>query len=635
MAWYHFGFKRVIPPQETAAALTAAAQPRALTAAAVPAEAPFAQYMRHTDRWQNEAWGYYDTLGEFNYAVTWLSNMMSRVRLRAAEVNIDTDEPSLMDSGLPAEVMSMLGQGPGGKSEIMRRITTHLAVPGECYLIGEEQPGGLERWMVRAVDEVRAMGGKWQVTEEFNPLLGNKWRDLAPDALPVRIWQPHARFYHLADSPARSALTIMHELELVNRHIAAQYLSRLASAGVLVIPDEISFPVREEFADEEDPFMMEWIEIAATAIKKPGQASSVVPIPLRVPAEYVKDIQHLDFTLALDDKILDKRDQAIRRLATKLDIPSDVMLGLADTNHWSAWAAEEQGLKVHIAPYAETICDSLTRGYLQPRLQASGAEPGQFVAWYDMSELTLRPDRSQNALNAYDRFELSGAALRREIGFDEDDAPTDDELQDQLLKATIRLHGGSAPGAIDVLLGKDLMNPATVGPGATAGENVPVGEPGEPQPDVPAPSAPQAAPSSGPPAAGSDHPADKAAAAAAVEHAARLAAVRAMETAAAVEDRRRRQATTQHAVSFRSIDGRWDLRHPGVCADHSMSCPFTHAVVSDAPVARPGMPGTYLCHLDAFGRLVIDGPAPYLDTGAMVSTLLTPSVARRNGHAHV
>jgi hypothetical protein len=634
VAWYHFGFKRVIPEQATGSALTAAGAAlesrAALTAAAVAAEAPLAQFMRHTDRWQNEAWGYYDTLGEFNYAVTWLSNMLSRVRLRAAEVNLDTDEPSLLSTGLPAEIMGMMGMGPGGKAELMKRLAIHLAIPGECYLIGEET-GGVEQWMVRSVDEVRASGNKYQVTNENNPNLGNKWRDLAPNALPVRVWQPHARFYHLADSPARSALTIMHELELVNRHIAAQYLSRLASAGVLVIPDEISFPVREEFADAEDPFMMEWIEIAATAIKKPGSASSVVPIPLRVPAEYVKDIQHLDFTLALDDKILDKRDQVIRRLATKLDIPSDVMLGLADTNHWSAWAAEEQGLKVHIAPYAETICHALTTGYLAPRLKASdeAAEPGQFVAWYDMSELTQRPDRSQNALNAYDRFELSGTALRREIGFDEDDAPTDEELKDILLKSTIRLHGGSAPGAIDVLLGEDLMVPATVGPGAVAGQNVPVGEPGEPQPDVPAPPAPQAAPSSGPPQAGGDHPADKAAAA--VERAARLAAV----SAAAIEERRRAQATTQHAVKLNSPDGRWDLRHPPVCAEHSMSCPFTHAVVKGAPVARPGMPGTYLCRLDAFGRLVIDGPAPYLDTGSMTSTLLTPSAATRNGHAHV
>lgn len=763
MAWYNFKFNRTLPAP-AGPAVPAAFRARSLTAAAVPAEAPLAQYLRHTDRWQNECWGYYDTLGEFNYAVTWLANMMSRVRLRAGQLAPDNDEPTVLDTGLPAELIQKLGKGIGGKSEIMRRLTVHLAVPGECYLIGETQPDGTENWMVRAVDEVRAMGGQYQVTEEYNPLLGNKWRNLAPDSAVIRVWQPHARFYHLADSPARSALTIMQELELVNRHITAQYLSRLASAGVLILPDEITFPVREEFADQEDPFMSEWIEIAATAIKKPGTASSVVPIPLRVPAEFIGDIKLIDFTLKIDDQILEKRDQVIRRLATKLDIPSDVMLGLADANHWcvpdhvriwtqtgwayrkdlavgdavltlnhatglsewqpleaintwdvtaetmvriktpgheslsteahrwpvvtrsgartwmtsadlrdaydisdrhlltwnaddgdlaaavissepytgtvwcpttgngtwlaednghvfytgnSAWAVEESGLKVHIAPYAEIICDSLTKGYLTPRLTATpGVDATDIVTWYDMSELTLRPDRSQNAMEAFDRMELSPKAYRREAGFDEDDAPTTEDLKNMGLKSMIRLTHGATPAAFDLLIGEDLMVPATAGPGAVSEIAGPVPEPGQPEPVDEGPPV-AGAPPGGPPQAGSSPPPS--------------GGTPPSKTASA--ELRAQQSSTQHALVFRT-DGRWDLKHPAVCTEYAYSCPFTHAVVTDAPVARPGAPGTYVCHLDAFGLLRIDGMNPYLDTTHMVSTVLQPSVPRVNGTSH-
>lgn len=616
MAWYNFKFNRTLPAP-AGPAVPAAFRARSLTAAAVPAEAPLAQYLRHTDRWQNECWGYYDTLGEFNYAVTWLANMMSRVRLRAGQIEPDNDEPTVLDSGLPAELIQKLGKGIGGKSEIMRRLTVHLAVPGECYLIGETQPDGTENWMVRAVDEVRATGGQYQVTEEYNPLLGNKWRNLAPDSAVIRVWQPHARFYHLADSPARSALTIMQELELVNRHITAQYLSRLASAGVLILPDEITFPVREEFADQEDPFMSEWIEIAATAIKKPGTASSVVPIPLRVPAEFIGDIKLIDFTLKIDDQILEKRDQVIRRLATKLDIPSDVMLGLADANHWSAWAVEESGLKVHIAPYAEIICDSLTKGYLTPRLTATpGVDATDIVTWYDMSELTLRPDRSQNAMEAFDRMELSPKAYRREAGFDEDDAPTTEDLKNMGLKSMIRLTHGATPAAFDLLIGEDLMVPATAGPGAVSEIAGPVPEPGQPEPVDEGPPV-AGAPPGGPPQAGSSPPPS--------------GGTPPSKTASA--ELRAQQSSTQHALVFRT-DGRWDLKHPAVCTEYAYSCPFTHAVVTDAPVARPGAPGTYVCHLDAFGLLRIDGMNPYLDTTHMVSTVLQPSVPRVNGTSH-
>jgi hypothetical protein len=615
--WYHFGLKAV-PAGSGSAPQTAVVEP--VTAAAYQVPAPRAELVKKPERWQNEAWGYFDTLGELNYGVLWLANMMSRVRLRAGQMEPGNDEPSLLDTGPAAELMAKLGNGIGGKSEIMRRLTVQLSVPGEGYLIGETI-NGVDRWQVRSVDEVRVGGTSvkdggtgFQVTDENTVNLGMYWRDLAPEsANPIRVWRPHDRYYHLADSPLRSGLGVMRELELINRKIVAEYLSRIASAGVLIVPDEVSFPVREEFADAEDPFAMEFVELAAEAIKTPGSPSAVVPLLLRVPAEYVAAVKHVDFTLKLDDKVIERRDQAIRRLATKLDIPSDVMLGLGDSNHWSAWAVEESGLKVHVAPLAEVICDALTKGYLHPMLMAQGIDPAEFCVWYDMSELTLRPDRAANAGAAYGNLELSGKAYRREMGFSEDDAPTKADLEEQGLKTLIRTSHGAAPGALDALVGHQVVTPATQGPGSAQQPQGPIAPPGEQE--TPAEKAPPAAgPAPGkPPAAGpAKGPPDQAAAAA-----------------------RLRQAQTQHAVSFR-IDGRWELRHPEVCGPHPFSCPFTTAVVSDAPQAVPGMPGTYLCSLDTgtFGqyRLRIDGQAPFLDTSRMELTVLTPR--RVNGHAH-
>lgn len=589
------------------ATFAAAQPPGSMTAAAVPAEAPLAQFIRHSDRWQNELWGYFDTEGEFNYGIQWLANMVSRVRLRAAKVDPGSDEPILQDTGPAAEIMALLGQTPGGKSEIMKRLTVQISVPGECYLIGEADASGIEHWQVRSIDEVRAANGGYQVNEENTVLTGvYHWRDLAKDSIPIRIWRPHDRWYHMADSPGRSALGILRELELVNRHITAQYLSRLASAGVLILPQEVSFPAREEFAEAEDPFMLEWIEIASEAIKTPGTASAVVPIPIRVPAEFVKDIQHLDFTLKIDEQIVAKRESVIKRLATKLDLPSDVLLGLADMNHWNAWASSEQGIQAHIAPTVEVICHALTEGYLKPRLAASGVDPTDWVVWYDMSELTLRPDRAQNALNAYDRFEINGDALRRETGFDPADEPKDDELQTMLLKALVRTTHGAAPGAVDILVGKDLLNPASVGPGATDPSKGIAPEPGQGPEE-----APTAAP--GGPTDASGGPADDPSPPSGDSGAAQAAA----------DARRLTQAQTMHA--FRTLaDGRWELKHPPACDGHTYSCPFTHAVVSDAPAAAPGSPGLHTCHLDAFGQLRVGGPAPYLDVSAFGTTVLTP-----------
>jgi hypothetical protein len=82
-------------------------------------------------------------------------------------------------------------------------------------------------------------------------------------------------------------------------------------------------------------------------------------------------------------------------------------------------------------------------------------------------------------------------------------------------------------------------------------------------------------------------------------------------------------------LRFTADRGRWELLHPQLCHEHEYSCPYTHAVTNRAPAATPGTSGLYLCHLDSFGRLTLDGPAPYADTRALISTSLVPAV---NGH---
>lgn len=603
MPWYDaFRRRGVVSP-----AAPPPAEPDALTAAAAPPRGPETQFLRKTEKWQDEVWRFHDTLGEFNFGVGWQASMVSRVRLRAARLQPDADEPEIVTTGPAADLMMRLGGGVAGQAQLMKRLTVQLSLPGEGYLVGESD-GKLERWQVRSVDEIRVQSGQYQVIDEESVTTGQDWRDLAEDHHVVRVWRSHDRYYHLADSPARSAREVMRELELINRKITAEYLSRLASAGVLAIPDEISFPVREEFADEPNPLMAEWVEIAATAIKNPGTASAVVPIPLVGPAEAIDKIRFIDFTLKIDEKIIERRDSAIRRLATKLDIPAEILLGMSQANHWSAWQIDEGALKAHIAPTAELICDALTRGYLQPRLEASGEDPEQWVVWYDMSELALRPDRSDNAVLAYDRQELSGEALRREMGFDEDDSPQPDDLEDIGLKLLLRTVPNAAPAALDKLAGHKVLDLTADSPAATGGPEPPPG-----QGEEPPPTGEQAGPperSSQPPPTEKTPP-DRAAAKARAQ---RLV----------------QQARTQHMLRVGAA-GRWDLLHPGLCGEHEYSCPFTHAVATAAPTVRPGSSGTYLCHLDAFGRLVLDGRSPYADTTSMISTSLVPRAV--NGHA--
>jgi len=410
------------------------------------------------------------------------------------------------------------------------------------------------------------------------------WRPLEPNSLISRVFRSHKRWSFLADSPARAARVTMRELEMVNRHILAQYLSRLASAGVVIFPDEITFPTKEEYADAPDPFVAEWIEIAATAIREPGTASSVVPIPIKVPGEYVDKVKHLDFTMALDDTIIEKRDSAIKRLATQVNIPAEVLLGMGDVNHWGAWQIEEGALKTSIAPDAELISQAMTVGYLQPRLSRSGlSNPERYVVWYDMSELAIRPDRSANAFQAYDRLEINGDALRRETGFDGADKPSSDELKEQALRVIIKSAPADAFSALSLLTDDETLVPAmpAESPESSPQEQTPEPDRTAPEQGVPAPVPAQVSESR--------------------------------------TERLLRQSRAAHAVRFNDL-GRWEILHPASCEHHAYSCPYTQKALKSFPPARPGGSGTYVFTLDTYGRLRVGDRIPHLDASTMIST---------------
>lgn|SRR5512139_299458 len=568
MSWWKFAFGA--KPQLPVA-------PEVLTAAAVAVTAPEQTLLPKSKPWQDEAWGYYDSLGEYNYAVTWKSSMLSRVRLIVGELVEGQDEPIRSDDSTAMDILGRLSGGVAGQAQLMSNMGVQLDIPGECFLIGETV-SGRESWVVRSTDEVRAQRGSFEVVNENNPSDRIDWRPLGSDAMVIRVFRPHKRWSYVADSPARAARVTMRELELVNRHILSQYLSRLASAGMVVFPEEVTFPVREEFADAPDPFVAEWIEMAKTAISEPGSASGVVPLPIKVPGEYVDKVRFVDFTLAIDSDIIAKRESAIKRLATQVNIPAEVLLGMGDVNHWGAWQIEEGAIKTSIAPDAELICDALTQGYLQPRLKASGiADPSKFVVWYDMSELTLKPDRSDDAVLLYDRLEISGDALRRETGFSEEDKPSGDELNEQALKLILRSYSADALTALSELTGDTMSAPAPTGTGSA----------------VPLP----------PPPEGGDRSAPE--------------PPTAEQASAARLKRATDQAMAPHAVRF-GIAGRTEVLHPAMCEQHAYSCPFTHAALGLK--FRPGSSGTYVCTLDAFGRMRVGNPSPQLDSTRLMAT---------------
>jgi hypothetical protein len=404
---------------------------------------------------QDQLWDYYYRLEEFSAAVNWKGNALSRVRLLAAEYIPGGDEPLPIAEGPAADAVARLAGGIGGQSQLMKLMGIHYNVPGEGWLVGHEDEDGEEIWAVYSADELRVREGVYQLRVGESQ---RAWEALGSDTMVVRFWRPDERYSYRATSVAAHALGSMSELDLINKRIVAETVSRLASNGILLYDrGKLSFPqtANPSGVEGQDPFAQVLVEVASRGIKDAMSAEAALKLPVGVDlgdnteTKLADVMMALDLSNPIDDKLIPQRESAIRRLATALDLPSDLLLGVSGMNHWGAAQVEESGIKLHIAPDAEMICHALTKGYLTPVLRAGGHDligpnGGRIVMWYDPSEIVQRPDKSDDAILAYDRLEISGRALRREIGMSESDKPSSADLDDMTDKLERRSMGAAA-----------------------------------------------------------------------------------------------------------------------------------------------------------------------------------------------
>jgi hypothetical protein len=282
-----------------------------------------------------------------------------------------------------------------------------------------------------------------------------------------RIWKAHPRYSEEADSSLRGLLDLCAELLLLNRTFRATARSRL-NAGALYLPDGLSvaastdpnYPFEgdletaegvtpEEAADE---FEDQLIDAMTTPIRDEESASAVVPLIIRGPAELGDKIKQFKFERSFDAALVQRADRVLERILQGLDVPKDVVTGLANVKYSNALQIDEALYKAHIEPLMLIICDAITVVYLRPYLLANGFNPAEVervCVWFDPSQVATRNDRASDADSGYDRMAVSMDTWRRTHGFTEADAPDQREIALRLLIEK----GAITPDLTEAMLG--------------------------------------------------------------------------------------------------------------------------------------------------------------------------------------
>jgi hypothetical protein len=439
-----------------------------LVASAVRYPGKSARIYKPSDGWQIEAYRHYGICGEARFAANYFGHALSKTSIFAAtpqETPTGDDLVKAARDSTSAQAMKSLFNGNAGQTQMLTALGVHLTVAGDCYLVGRTiKPGevsetgvsqtpGEEVWEVVSIQEMHVQGSTWKIK------YGSGMNDieLGDNDTVIRVWRPHPQSRLEADSPFRSLLPVLEEIEWLTKHIFAQCSSRLAGAGILFMPQEMSFPPPPEvdgkaqvFANEADAFTMTLGQAMLGTLADPSLPSAHVPTVVTAPGEWIDKAHLMHFWTPLDEKALEMRQDAVYRFAGGMDLPREKVLGMSSNqgtgggtsngvSHWGAWQIDEDAITLHVEPMLELIVNALTIGYLRPKCEGSAS--AEDVVRYDTANLRLRPDRSKEAIELWDRMVLSTKAMLREVGFDESDMPDDDELKTRIL---MKIAAGSA-----------------------------------------------------------------------------------------------------------------------------------------------------------------------------------------------
>lgn len=435
--------------------------------------------------WQTEGWRLYDIIPEHHFLAGRIGDSVAQARLYVTEVD-DTGEETgeVQEDRIRRLAAVPLGTG-SQRDDNLRLAGIDLAVGGECWIVGEGAASAPEAaegsWFVvtgaalsRTGDEVsvrrpQARGGSKLVLQDGQDIL-------------IRCWRPHPNDTDQADSFTRSAIVPLREIELLTKREFAELDSRLTGAGIMFLPEGVDFPRGEEDPAGLAGFMAYLQRAAAASMADQSRASAMVPIMATIPDEMVEHLdklQPINFWSDLSAEITPMKDKAIQRLASSAEIPGEVLTGIGDANHWTAWLISDEGIR-WIRGYLGLIADALTRGFLRRALESMGVtNPERYAFAFDTSTLASKPNRLDEAIQLHERHLIRDEEVVKAGAFSTDQMPTTTERAAQILLRLVQTQPDLIlDRAVQAALG--LPQVQSVGLPATADQNA---DGADPDPD--------------------------------------------------------------------------------------------------------------------------------------------------------
>lgn len=451
----------------------ARSNPRVLRAAGVKIERMSAERMRaiagNKQTWQSRAWSYRDAIGELRFALQYRARAISRAQFFIAQTVDDEDEP------VPVSLRSEKDDKTGEPTERSRVITAderlcaaaeaelarlpldsgygfagiwseNFDVAGECYLHGRriDDPAGgepEEEWAIRSILDIDVQGSDITLKDELGQPrrldLADPSRDHEGTEELYRLWVPHPARAHLADSAFNALEDVLEDILLAGGEIRAASRSRQAANGIWPVPHGMTLMKNtkkdgSEPEDQSSSFILDITAAFLAPITNEGDPGSVAPIIITGTREDIEvaSKSFIRFDRETNPEVIARLEFGLKRMGTSIDLPPEIITGMAEANHWTAWQIDAATFRHYLEPSLRLMVDSLTTAFIRRALLAQGfapAEVKQIRVWYNADNITENPNRRQDALDARAAGAIGDDPFRAALGFSAADAPTAEE----------------------------------------------------------------------------------------------------------------------------------------------------------------------------------------------------------------
>lgn len=430
MALMRFRRPKTEDQQLTAAALVNVSDPNELR--------KLQSIQMHAALGSSNAWKWYDAIGELHYGISRTANVAGHAGLQPRERSGTGVGAPVTDRDL-LEIYESIWSPFGGLRHLIASYFRIMKLKGHVHLVRNIVGGEFMGYDFVSDDELVFEGDTVQRVTLPGASSGTGTRAesfttrIAPEDYIGRAWTPHPRYSEMPDSPMGSLDVICEELHLLTLGIRSKLLSRLAQAGILYVPSEVSEVVRQPATDQaqdpvfhNDQVINAIISAMVRNMQSSGDATSIVPIILRGPAEFSEALRHIVFDTNIAELDMRLREEAVKRLLVGLDLMPSSVTGSGDSNHWSAWADRDEELRSNITPVLEQFCWVVQMLIVGPEMERRGINIDH-VTWYDLSGATSRPNIGEDAKAVALQGGLSPDSLRQLVGIGDEHKMSDEE----------------------------------------------------------------------------------------------------------------------------------------------------------------------------------------------------------------